>query len=92
MPPIARVGDLTTHGGVIIGPGVPTVLIGGKPVAVAGDLHVCALPPVGHQPTVSPFPAGSPTVLIGGKPVLRTTDVCGCGAQAAVGYPGMSIG
>jgi uncharacterized Zn-binding protein involved in type VI secretion len=92
MPPIARVGDMTTHGGVITGPGVATVLIGGKPVAVAGDLHVCSLPPAGHQPTVSPFPSGSATVQIGGRPVLRITDVCGCGAQPVGGYPAVSIG
>ena len=87
MPPAARVGDVSTHGGVITGPGVATVLIAGQPAAVAGDLHVCPLPPAGHQPTVSPFPMGSPTVLVGGRPLLRTTDACICGAMAAVGAP-----
>jgi uncharacterized Zn-binding protein involved in type VI secretion len=92
MPPAARVTDPTNHGGTIIGPGVSTVLIGGKPAAVAGDNHVCALPPVAHQPTSSPFPMGSTTVLIGGKPALRTTDACICGAMAAVGDPTVMIG
>lgn len=91
MPAAVRVGDVSNHGGTIAGPGVPTVLIGGKPAAVAGDLHVCALPPVGHQPTVSPFPLGSPTVLIGGKPALRATDACPCGAMAAIGEPTVMI-
>ncbi len=91
MPPAARVGDVSTHGGTITGPGVSTVLIGGMPAAVVGDLHVCALPPVGHQPTASPFPAGSTTVLIGGRPALRTTDTCICGAMAAVGAPTVII-
>jgi len=68
------------------------VLIAGKPAAVAGDLHVCVLPPSGHQPTVSPFPMGSATVLIGGRPALRTTDACICGAMAAVGQPTVQIG
>ena len=27
--PAARLGDLTAHGGSIVGPGVPTVMIGG---------------------------------------------------------------
>lgn len=27
--PAARVGDLTAHGGTIVGPGAPTVMIGG---------------------------------------------------------------
>ena len=91
MPFAARMGDVTTHGGTIAGPGVPTVLIGGMPAAVVGDLHVCSLPPSGHQPTVSPFPMGSTTVLIGGKFALRTTDVCICGAMAAIGAPTVII-
>lgn len=88
----ARVGDVTIHGGTIVGPGAPTVLIGGMPAAVAGDMHVCVLPPVSHQPTVSAFPMGSATVLIGGNPALRTIDTCICGAMAAVGAPTVMIG
>jgi uncharacterized Zn-binding protein involved in type VI secretion len=85
MPPAARVGDLSNHGGTLTGPGVATVLIGGQPASVAGDVHVCSLPPNAHQPTASPFPSGSVTVTIAGRPALRTTDACICGAMAAVG-------
>jgi uncharacterized Zn-binding protein involved in type VI secretion len=92
MPPAVRVGDVTNHGGTVTGPGVPNVMIAGMPAAVAGDMHVCSLPPTGHQPTVSPFPAGSATVKIGGRPALRTTDACGCGAMAAIGSPTVQIG
>jgi uncharacterized Zn-binding protein involved in type VI secretion len=92
MPAAARVGDTSTHGGTIVGPGMATVLIGGMPAAVAGDMHVCSLPPNAHQPTASPFPAGSTTVLIGGMPAVRTTDTCICGAMAAVGEPTVMIG
>ena len=92
MAAAARVGDTTNHGGAIIGPGVATVLIGGMPAAVAGDSHVCPLPPNSHQPTVSVFPAGSTTVMIAGMPALRTTDACICGAMAAVGEPTVLIG
>lgn len=92
MPPAARATDVTNHGGTIVGPGVATVLVGGKPAAVAGDTHVCALPPVGHQPTASVFPMGSATVLIGGRPALRTTDPCLCGAMAAIGEMTVMIG
>ncbi len=91
MPAAARVGDVTNHGGTIVGPGVSTVLVGGQPAAVAGDTHVCSLPPVAHQPTASVFPMGSVTVLIGGRPALRTTDACICGAMAAVGSPTVII-
>lgn len=92
MPAAARVGDVTNHGGTIAGPGVANVLINGMPAAVASDAHVCALPPVAHQPTASVFPAGSPTVLISGRPALRAGDVCVCGAAAAVGAPTVLIG
>jgi len=92
MPPAARVTDVSTHGGTIVGPGEPTVLIGGMPAAVAGDSHSCALPPNAHQPTVSPFPAGSGTVLIGSKPAVRVGDVCACGAAPAIGEPTVLIG
>ena len=53
MPPAARVGDPTGHPGTITGPGVPTVLIGGMPAAVLGDLHACSMPPLAgpHPPT-----------------------------------------
>lgn len=91
MPAAARVGDTSNHGGTIVGPGAPTVMIGGMPAAVAGDMHVCALPPSAHQPTVSAFPSGSAAVLIAGKPALRTTDACICGAMAAVGEPTVII-
>ena len=92
MPAAARVTDTTNHGGTIVGPGAPTVLIGGMPACVAGDNHVGSLPPNAHQPTASPFPMGSTTVLIGGKPAIRVGDVCICGASAAVGEPTVMIG
>lgn len=91
MPPAARVGDTTVHGGVITGPGVATVLIGGQPAAVLGDMHSCPIPPPSHVP-VTPFTAGSATVLISGRPALRVGDVCGCGASAAAGAPTVMIG
>lgn len=87
----ARVGDVTTHGGTIVGPGMPTVMIEGMPAAVVGDTHVCVLPPNTHQPTVSPFPAGSASVMASGVPLLRTTDTCLCGAGAAVGAPSVVV-
>ena len=92
MPAAGRVGDVSTHGGTVIGPGEPTVLIGGMPAAVAGDNHVCVIPPNVHQPTVSLFPMGSTSVLIGGKPAVRVGDTCLCGAAPAVGCPTVMIG
>ncbi|MGZ4589929.1 MAG: PAAR domain-containing protein, partial [Actinomycetes bacterium] len=84
MPPAARVGDTTGHPGTITGPGVSTVLIGGMPAAVMGDMHACAFPPpASHPPT--PFAKGSGTVLIGNRPAVRIGDTAGCGAPVIVG-------
>ena len=91
MASAARIFDSTTHGGTIMGPGEPTVLIGGMPASVAGDIHLCSLPPNSH-PVSTPFASGSGTVMIGGKPAIRTTDTAGCGAMAVVGEPTVLIG
>ncbi len=92
MPAAARVGDTTNHGGTITGPGVATVLIGGMPAAILGDMHTCAIPPPNHGPTISPFTLGSTTVLIGNMPALRVGDTCGCGAAPLIGEPTVLIG
>lgn len=97
--PAARVGDMhvcpmvtpglppVPHmGGPIMGPGVPTVLIGGIPAAILGDLATC----------VAPMPdsivLGSLTVLTGGKPAARLGDSCAHGGMIAVGFPTVLIG
>jgi uncharacterized Zn-binding protein involved in type VI secretion len=92
MPAAARVTDATAHPGMVSGPGVPTVLIGGLPAAVVGDMHTCAMPPLAgpHPPT--PFPKGSLTVFIGGRPALRQGDVSGCGAPIITGAFTVLIG
>jgi uncharacterized Zn-binding protein involved in type VI secretion len=92
MPPAARVTDASAHPGMITGPGVPNVLIGGLPAAVVGDLHTCAMPPLAgpHPPT--PLVNGSVTVLIGGRPAVRLGDMSGCGAPIVMGHPTVLIG
>jgi uncharacterized Zn-binding protein involved in type VI secretion len=82
MPqPAARVGDMTAHGGVIIPPGCPTVLIGGQPSARMGDMHTCPMvtpgvPPIPH--VGGPITMGSATVLIGNQPAARMGDMATC--------------
>jgi uncharacterized Zn-binding protein involved in type VI secretion len=92
MPAAARVGDTTVHGGSVVGPGVATVLIGGMPAAVLGDMHACVIPSPPPHPPTTPFVAGSATVLIQGRPALRSGDSCVCGASVAVGSPTVVIG
>lgn len=100
MPqPAARVGDMTALGGAFMPPGVPTVLIEGRPAANMTTLHAgCpTVPtptgPVPHPPVPGAMP-GSPTVLIGGAPALRVGDVCPppCGMPIAVGATTVLIG
>lgn len=76
--PAARLGDLTAHGGSIIG-GDPTVLIGGKPAARLGDMHTCPIViPPGIPHSGGPILEGSHSVLIGGKPAARVGDPAQC--------------
>jgi len=92
MPPAARITDTTGHPGLIAGPGVATVLIGGLPAAVMGDTHTCSIPPLAgpHPPT--PIVKGSATVLIGGMPAARIGDMAGCGAPIILGEFTVLIG
>lgn len=95
MPPAARITDMHTcpmvtgvvpHvGGPITGPCVPTVLIGGLPAAVLGDLVVCVGPP-------DTIVLGSSTVLIGGKPAARLGDLTAHGGVIVMGFPTVQIG
>ena len=90
MPPAARVGDPTAHGGVIAPPGCPTVLIGGQPAARVGDMHVCPMVTVLVPHVGGPIlPPGSITVLIGGLPAARVGDMATCvGPPATILPPG----
>ena len=72
-------------GGPVTGPGVPTVLIGGKPAAVMGDMCTCAGPP-------DTIVMGCATVLIGGKPASTVGDMTAHGGSIVVGEPTVLIG
>jgi uncharacterized Zn-binding protein involved in type VI secretion len=98
MPPAARLTDfhvcpmatpavvpIPHVGGPIVGPGAPTVLIGGLPAATMGDMCVCVGPP-------STIILGSMTVLIGGKPAARMGDMTAHGGAIMMGYPTVMIG
>jgi uncharacterized Zn-binding protein involved in type VI secretion len=74
---------MTATGDVITGPGVPTVLIGGMPASVMGDL-------INGAACVGAIIMGSPTVLIGGRPAARATSSV-TGANPASGVPVSTI-
>lgn len=79
VPPVPHVG------GPIIGPGVPTVLIGKLPAAVMGDMATCVGPP-------DTIIKGSATVLIGGKPAARMGDTTAHSGSIVMGCPTVIIG
>jgi uncharacterized Zn-binding protein involved in type VI secretion len=91
MPPAARITDQTGHPGVITGPGVASVLIGGVPAAVLGDMHACSFPPPALHPP-SPLAKGSGSVLIAGRPAARMGDLTGCGAPVVSGCTSVIVG
>lgn len=68
-----------------MGPGLPTVLIGGQPAAVVGDMCVCTGPP-------DSIISGSATVLIGGKMAARMGDSTAHGGTISIGIPTVVIG
>ncbi|GAB3947561.1 PAAR domain-containing protein [Spirosoma harenae] len=72
-------------GGPIMGPGMPTVLIGGQPASVVGDMCTCVGPP-------DVIVKGSATVMIGGKPAARMGDTTAHGGSIVAGYPTVLIG
>jgi uncharacterized Zn-binding protein involved in type VI secretion len=72
-------------GGPIVGPGCPTVLIGGMPAARVGDMLVCVGPP-------DVIVLGSFTVLIGSMPAARMTDMTAHGGVIILGMPTVLIG
>ncbi|WP_010177195.1 PAAR domain-containing protein [Aquimarina agarilytica] len=95
MPAAARIGDMHTcplsngpvpHvGGPVIGPPKSTVLIGGQPAAVVGDMCVCVGPP-------DTIAKGSATVFIGGSPAARMGDLTSHGGTIVQGFPMVMIG
>lgn len=99
MPPAARLTDFhqcpmstpvgpvaVPHvGGPILGPGAPTVLVGGLPAAKVGDMAMCVGPP-------DSIIKGSTTVKIMGMPAARMGDKTAHGGTILLGLPTVMIG
>lgn len=103
MPPAARLGDKTSHGGTIGPPpasaatAVSTVLIAGEPAAVVGSLHLCVIPPhelLGPANVILPRPSAAVggLVLVGGLPAACVGDKTACQATILTGALTVLIG
>ena len=78
-------GTVPHVGGPILPPWAPTVLIGGMPAALVGDMCVCTGPP-------DSIVKGSATVMIAGKPAARRGDATAHGGTIVAGLPTVLIG
>lgn len=76
MRPFIVIGDVTDHGGTVVG-AAPTTDTHGKQIARVGDQVTC--PKKGHGGTTV-IVTGDPTMIIDGKPAARHGDKCACGA------------
>lgn len=101
MPPAARLGDKTSHGGTLGPPPPPlavrvaTVLIEGLPAAVVGSVHVCVKPPdplLGPSNVVLPSPGPPHRVFIAGVPAAIYGDRTVCQATIELGAKTVFIG
>lgn len=79
MPAVARLGDTSDHGGVIISAS-GNVKVNGIGIAREGDMHSCPLP--GHG--VTALISGSKNNANGRK-IIRIGDTAGCGAVIVSG-------
>lgn len=95
MPPASRLTDMHTcpmvtgtvpHvGGPVIGPGAPTVIIGGMPAARVSDMCTCVGPP-------DTIAMGSATVITMGMPQARLGDMTAHGGALVLGCPTVIAG
>jgi uncharacterized Zn-binding protein involved in type VI secretion len=82
----AMVTGIIPHvGGPVIGPGCPTVLIGGLPAARVGDMAMCVGPP-------DVIAMGAFTVLIGGMPAAQMGSLTAHGGAIVLGCPTVLVG
>ncbi|MEO7581098.1 MAG: PAAR domain-containing protein [Massilia sp.] len=76
--PLIRLGDKTTHGGVVI-EASPHSDSGGVGIARQGDKVSCPM----HG--IAPIVTGDATMIVDGKPVARHGDKTACGAVLIAG-------
>ena len=88
MPFVARLGDFSSHGGVLTLPVNKSVMTGDRPTAHLGTIHVCPRP---FHPSTPIFP-GVVSVRVGDKPVATIGTKAGCGAVVVTGSGDVNAG
>lgn len=84
---IIRLGDKTTHGGVVTSAS-PVHTIRGMGIARVGDMVMCPLPGHGSNPIVE----GSAVFSIGGRKVALHGHKSACGCALIASLPVATIG
>lgn len=85
----ALVGDSVVGGGLIVGPGAPSVICSGFIVACVGD----AVAPHGTGAHANAtIVTGSKSVFADGRPVARIGDLASCGHVIASGSAEVIVG
>ncbi|WP_332876692.1 PAAR domain-containing protein [Massilia sp. S19_KUP03_FR1] len=87
MANVIRLGDPTSHGGLVVDCCATSVKAGGKPMAVVGDKVIC--PVRGH--TNCTIATGNARHRIDGKAVAYEGDTTSCGAVLQSTYSCFSI-
>lgn len=88
MPFIAKLGDVTADGGVIVGPGWPNITLNGIPLSKTGDTitpHACCGAPGCEIHCVSKVVPQRMTgrITINGLPMVVFGDIATCGLPIA---------
>ncbi len=84
-PGVARINDLTDHGGVIV-TGSDDTFANSRAVARKDDIHACPI----HGPNT--IITGSQTVLTNQRLTARIGDLCACGAVIVTGSDNVRAG
>lgn len=74
--PVARIGDMSDHGGTII-TSCQKTKAEGKLIARVQDLHSCPIPRHGITPIIT----GSQDYIVENQQCARSTSKTGCGAS-----------
>ena len=88
---VARLGDITTHGGILKAPVNKSVLTNDRPTAHIGTVIIC---PAGspHPHGFSVIVGGNKSVRVGGIPIAHRLSPTSCGALVATASGDVNVG
>lgn len=90
MPAVARIGDVTSHGGILKAPVATSVLTNGRASAHIGTVIYCPAGTPNHGFTV--VVTGIPGVLVEDIPIATVGSVTSCGAKVSTGSGDVEAG